>query len=114
MSLVDRNKTEVAFLPSLDVLDAESRQIAQAELELAYVVPRITRVISTVIAFNNRYWEVETDRGPRRFAMGDPRRNIAWRTPDHLLIRDVLGCRFEIASLKDLDPASRLAVERVL
>ena len=102
------------MLPGLDAFDPASREIAEQELEQTYLIPRITRVVSARPRFGNRYWEVETDRGYRRFAMRDPRKNITWITGEHLVIRDVLGNRYEINPFSELDPESQAQVEMVI
>jgi hypothetical protein len=115
VSILDlRKKKEVALLGSLDDLDPASRRVAAEELEIRYLLPRVTRVRRTSAHFGNRYWEVETDRGPRRFLMKDPNKNAVWVTPDHLVVRDTLGNRYEIPSVSALDDASRAHMDRVL
>ena len=112
--ILDEKKRAVLMLPGLDALDADSRKIAKEELERGYLIPRITRVISARPRLGHRYWEVETDCGPRRFATRDPRKNVTRITGEHLVIRDVLGNRFEINPFSGLDPESRAQVEMVI
>jgi hypothetical protein len=110
---LDEDKREVLMLAGLDGLDEQSRRIAEKELEKRYLIARVTRVNRTTAQFGSRYWDVETDRGRRRFAMKDPHRNIVWVTDDHLIMRDTLGNRYEIRSLAELDASSRAQVEKV-
>ena len=114
VSIVGEDKKEILMLESLDRLDPESRRVAEEELEKRYLVPKIIRVINTRAHFGNRYWEVETDRGRRRFAMKDPNKNVIWLSGDQLIIRDTLGNRYEIESFSGLDPASRAEAEKVI
>jgi len=114
VSLVGRDKRQVRMLRSLDVLDPESRRIAEEELENRYLVPKIRRVRRVRINFGNRYWDVETDRGPRRFLMKDPYKNVVWLGPDRLIIKDSVGNRYEIEALSALDRASRARVAVVI
>ncbi|MHC4480477.1 MAG: DUF1854 domain-containing protein [Planctomycetota bacterium] len=111
---LDEQKREVLMIDSLDGLDPESRRVAEAELERRYLIPKITRVVRTAAHFGSRYWEVETDRGPRRFAMKDPAKNAVWISDDHLILRDTLGNRYEIPSFATLDQWSRSQVAKVL
>lgn len=111
---LDDKKREVLMLQGLDGLDGESREIAEAELERRYLIPKITRVVRTAAHFGSRYWDVETDRGRRRFAMKDPTKNAVWLTDDHLILRDTLGNRYEIPTFSGLDAASRAQVTKVL
>lgn len=114
VSVLDAEKNELAMLPSLDALDRESRKVAEEELRGRYLVARITRVMSTRATYGVRYWHVETDRGERRFTIKHTSKNAIWVTDDHLVLRDTLGCRYEIKSFSALDRRSRMEVEKVL
>ncbi len=114
ISIIDDDKKEIHMLKSLDCLDPESREIAAHELEQRYLVPKITRVDGIVAAFGNRYWDVRTDRGERRFVMKDPTKNVIRVRKDQLILRDTLGNRYEIESLAHLDTKSRYLVEQVI
>lgn len=106
-------KEEFAMLRSLDELDPQSRAFALEDLERRYYMPEITAVTHTEAAFGNRYWEVETDRGSRKFAMKNPFLNIRWVTPDEAVIRDVHDNIFHLKSLTGMDPQSRAEVDKV-
>jgi hypothetical protein len=106
-------KEEVGMLENLDSLDPESRRIAEEELATFYFVPEILRILKTEAHFGNRYWEVETDRGIRGFAMKNPYVNIKWVGDDEILIHDVIGNMFHISSYSKLDAHSRAEFEKV-
>lgn len=114
VSLVGEDKKELMMLQSLDCLDEESRKIAENELEQRYLVPRVTKVWSAGATFGSWYWDVETDKGRRKFAMRNPSKNVTWITDDRLLMRDTLGNRYEIESYVGLDTRSQAVLERVL
>ena len=113
VSIIGKEKKEILMLKDLNSLDQDSRKIAEEELEKRYLIPRITQVIRTHASFGNRYWDVQTDRGHRKFAMKDPRKNVIWVTNDQLIIRDTLGNRYEIESFSRLDTWSKAEVEKV-
>ena len=114
MSILDTRKNEVVLLSSLEALDPDSRRIAEEELAARYFVPRITRVVQTLANFGIRYWHVETDRGERRFALKNASKNAFWLDDDHLMLRDTLGCLYEIKPYSGLDPRSVSEVEKVI
>jgi len=114
VSILDRGKKELALLPSPEVLDAESRRIALEELARRYLAPRITGVIRATANYGVRYWHVRTDRGERRFAMKNASRNAFWAGEDRLMLRDTLGCLYEIRPYSALDARSRMEVEKVI
>jgi len=106
-------KEVLATLPSPDALEPASRALALEELDLRYFAPEITRVVRTEAVFGTRQWKVETDRGPREFAMKNPFLSIRWIRDDELLIKDVIGNRFHITSFAALDAHSRAEIEKV-
>lgn len=112
--ILDKEGKELAMVPGLDRLCGDSRRIAAEELEKRYLIPKIHRVPATNAHFGSRYWEVETDCGPRRFLIKDPNASVVWVTSDHIIIKDTMGNRYEIESLAALDDGSRLHVDRVL
>jgi hypothetical protein len=114
VSIQDAHKKEILLLESLDSLDPESRKVLEEELAGRYILARITSVISAQAHFGIRYWHVETDMGERRFALKDAAKNAVWVTDDYLILRDTLGCRYEIPSLDALDPRSRLEILKIL
>jgi hypothetical protein len=115
VSVLDaESKNELVMLGNLDRLNESSRKIAEEELGRRYLVPRITRIIRTDVSFGNWYLEVETDLGHRRFLMKDPNTSVVRVTDDTLLIRDVIGNRYEIESLARLDEHSRVALDRII
>jgi hypothetical protein len=114
VSIVGPDKKELLLVNGLDQLNSESRGIAQEELDRRYLVPRITRVIRTRSHFGSRYWDVETDRGRRKFVMKDPNKSVTRLGQDRLIIRDTLGNGYEIESLSALDAVSRAEVARVV
>jgi hypothetical protein len=114
VSIVGPDKKEIVLIRDVEELDEPTRDLLRTELERRYGIAVIRRVARCWVRFGNRYWEVETDRGPRVFLIRNPGKNITYLSEDHLLIRDVAGNRFEIPSLAGLDKASRREIERVL
>ena len=109
IAIIDAHKRCVGEVASLAELSVESRAVAQLELQRRYCIAVILRVESTLVDFGSRYWQVVTDRGPRRFLVRDPQRAVLRLPPDRIMLRDVQGNRFLIPSLAALDAASRLA-----
>lgn len=114
VAVMSKDRKELAMIEDLDWLDPESRALAEEELARRYMAPRILRVTRAVVNFGSRYWDVETDRGPRRFMMRDPNKNVFWVSEGHAIIRDTLGNRYELPSVATLDPASQAWINRVL
>ncbi|MBA3685582.1 MAG: DUF1854 domain-containing protein [Planctomycetes bacterium] len=114
IALLDDQKTCLAMVGGLAVFAPASRAIAEEELGRRYCIAAITSVHAVRVEFGNRYWDVETDRGRRRFLLREPGKNLTRVSEDHVLIRDTLGNRYVIASLAALDPRSRIEAIRAL
>jgi hypothetical protein len=114
VSIQDQSNKEIMFLESLEGIDPESRRVIEEELIQRYILSRIIRVIDAQAHFGMRYFHVETDRGERRFALKDASKNAVFVTDDYLILRDTLGCRYEIPSMEALDLRSRLEILKIL
>lgn len=104
---LDGKQREVVTVTGVEALAGEERALLEAELRARYHLSVIRRVKRIDVRFGTRYWEVETDRGPRWFALREPGKNVTWLDDAHLVLRDTVGNRFEIPHLGALDPASR-------
>ena len=71
-------------------------------------------ILCATANYGIRYWHVETNLGERRFALKHAGKNAFWLTDDHLMLRDTLGCRYEIRSFSALDPRSQAEVQGVI
>ena len=107
-------KEELAYVPALADLDEASRAVAAEDLTRRYFFPKIRNVLHTRATFGVRYWDVQTDRGPRQFVMKSPETNTAWLSDDRCVLTDTLGNCYEIESLAALDRRSRKRVDLVL
>ncbi|MBE3577646.1 MAG: DUF1854 domain-containing protein [Limnochordales bacterium] len=106
----DRDGKEIGIVKDLAELGEESQRVVREELAKAYFIPKITRINSIEEQFGITTWKVETDRGPRVFEVRE-RRDVRFIGPDHLIIKDVDGNRYEIVNLRQLDPASLSRLE---
>ncbi len=107
VSIHDTNSNkEIAVLSSLEQLDEQSRTLAVADINQRYRIPQISKVHSCTVTRGNRYWDVNTDKGRTRFLINDPAKHITWLNEQHLIIRDVSGCHYEISNVNDLDELS--------
>jgi hypothetical protein len=105
--LLDHDGHEVLTAAGVDAFPPEERLLVTEALRSRYLLPVIRKVQRIDVRFGIRYWWVETDRGPRWFALREPGKNVSWITATHLVLRDTVGNRFEIPDLLALDPRSR-------
>jgi hypothetical protein len=106
VSLRDENDKEVALIPSLDEVDAESRAVLGRALREAAFAFEITHVAVMRKEFEIRQWEVTCAEGPRTFQtkIDDYPHPLP---PRGLLITDVVGDVYVIHDWTTLDKHSR-------
>ncbi|MCU0317446.1 MAG: DUF1854 domain-containing protein [Fimbriimonadaceae bacterium] len=112
LALVDGKGSQILMFknPSQE-LSAENWQVLQTELQRRYLSSQIHKVLEAKTEFGATYWTVVTDRGCKEFVTQSLQENAQWLGPDHLLVIDVDGNRFEIRSVQGLDEASRKLVD---
>jgi len=119
--LRDADLAEIGIIADYLSVDEDSRQVLEEELEKAYFMPRILRILSSreeraVVTF-----EVETDRGPRTIEIPQSHHRHHMRTSPvgimaggRVIIYDVDANRYDIPSLADLDARSRALLDAFL
>lgn len=98
---------DIGMVPNPSQLDAESRQAAETELEQRYFVPVVRTVLDIRDDYGATVFEVDTDRGRKRYVVRSMRDNMVELSNRRLLITDIDGNRFEIVDLYALDPRSQ-------
>lgn len=114
LSVRDKDGNEIGMIRTLNDFDKATRRLILEELERRYFVPVITRIDRIKEEFGYAYWEVQTDRGPRRFTVRGMHESVLPVGPDRYIIVDVDGNRFEIPSLSKLDPKSLKLLDALL
>lgn len=106
LSLRDDDDEEVALVEDPATLPTESRQALEQALAEAGFVLEVTRVLSIDEEVEIRQWKVETKHGPRSFQthLDDWPRALP---KGGLLIRDVAGDLYLLASPREMDRRSR-------
>jgi hypothetical protein len=105
--LLDDKGREIATLMCPEEIPIEQRRLLEGALKDRYHLVAITKVNDVEVLFGTRYWSVETDRGPRSFALREPGKNVTWLHERRLVLRDTAGNRYEIADTAALDATSR-------
>ncbi len=113
VALMSSDGHELAWLPTLSVLDGAARALVLEELGRREFMPAIASIVAVSSFSTPCEWQVETDRGPTRFTLRseDDIRRIGMR---RLLIADSHGIHYEVADLKALDRQSRRILDRFL
>lgn len=113
VSLVGPDGHEVAFIPSLDVLDTPTRALIEEALQEREFTPVIRRLLEVSAFATPSTWTVETDRGITRFVLKGEE-DIRRLARDVLLIQDSHGVQYLIRRPLELDRHSRRLLDRFL
>ena len=95
-------------------LPAPSLDAVRAELSRRYLSSTVVRIIDARNEFGATYWHVETERGERDFVTQSLQENAQWLAPNHLMLTDVDGNRFELVDTLGLDVKSRAFLDVIL
>lgn len=112
ISLLDPEGKEILTIPDLESLNAEARQMLEAELASRDFVPVIQRVISTTNPNPPCQWSVETDRGKTSFQL-ESEDDVRKLGPYRLMIADSNGIRYSIPDVRQLDSHTQRIVQRL-
>ena len=107
ITFLDEQGTEVAVARSLDDLSKDAKAAVKHCLDEYYLVPKITKLLSTQTKFGKVHWEVETDHGPRGFDIRSRIHDIRTLPDGRIRVRDANDNRYMIESVDALDAHSR-------
>lgn len=114
VSVRDMDGKEIGIIKRLDEFEPDAVSAFREELERRYFAPTVTRIKNMKEHFGYAYWDVDTDSGPRRFTVRDMQQSLLLLSPEHVLIVDVDGNRFDIPDYTKLDPVSRKYIDDLL
>lgn len=114
IGLRDAKDKDIGMLVTLEGLDPESRRLLDDELARRYFLPKITRVLKVKKEFDTVNWEVETDKGPRKFVVHNLKDSVHQIPRGPVLITDRTGARYEIPDLAQLPGDAVALLMRVL
>jgi len=109
----DSDLAEIGIIDDYLTVDEQSRKLLEEELEKAYFVPRILRILSAEQEHSLGTFEVETDRGPRTIQVQFLQRTL-FLPGGRIVLEDVDANRYEIASINNLDAHSQALLEPFL
>jgi len=119
--LRDADLAEIGIIDDYLSVDEQSRQVVTEELDKAYFMPRIERILSVREQRGVVTFEVVTDRGPRTIEIPQTHsRRRALTTAvlplpgGRVIIHDADANRYDIPSLADLDARSRALLDAFL
>ncbi len=114
IGLRDGNDKDIGMLETLDGLDDSSRGIIDEELSRRYFTPSVTRVNSVAEAFGIVNWDVETDKGPRKFLVRNLKDSSFTLGTGRVMMTDVDGNRYEFPDAYALGPKALVVLAKIL
>jgi len=113
-SVRDSAANEIGLVPDPDRLSRGNRSLVEEELRRRYMISVISKVTGAKDRFGTVEWHVLTDRGPCTFTTRELRETLLTDRPNHYIITDVEGNRFEIPDMAGLDRHSQELLIRQL
>ena len=107
ITLLDDEGVEKAVVRDISELNGESRVVICASLDDYYLVPQITKIVSTAEKYGNLHWIVETDRGRKEFDIRNRNSDIRIYSDGRVRVRDSDDNRYVIDDWQVLDKHSK-------
>ncbi|WP_282935547.1 DUF1854 domain-containing protein [Paenibacillus sp. RC67] len=105
---------EIGIILKLSELEDGSREEAERELNLRYLIPRITHIEKIAQKPALWIWNVETTLGTMTLALRNLHEHLQSPAPGRYLISDIEGRRCEIEDINALDAHSRKQWGKIL
>ena len=114
IGLRDGKDKDIGLIVSPAELNAEARAIVDEELARRYFTPRIERVLYVKEEMGAVSWEVETDRGTRKFVVRNLRDSTFPLGPNRLMMTDTDGNRYEFPDVTAVGSKAYQVLVKVL
>ncbi|SDO79265.1 protein of unknown function [Ralstonia sp. 25mfcol4.1] len=113
VGMMSTDGKELAWIPRLDTLPAQTRELIEAELASREFMPEIRKILGVSTYATPSVWTVQTDRGQTDLVLRGEE-NIRRLTGTTLLISDSHGIHYLIRDQFALDKHSRKILDRFL
>lgn len=107
ITLLNEEGAEVALIRSMDEIGKDSAAVVKESLDDYYLVPHITRIISTDEKYGTLRWVVETDRGIKNFDIRNRNHDVKVFKDGKVRVRDSDDNRYVIDDYNKLDSHSK-------
>ncbi len=102
---------EIGMIRNIGIFDKATVDLLNAELELRYFTPEITKITSAKEKFGYSYWDAETSAGKVSLVLNNPFSNIRVLEDKRIFISDMDGNCFLIPDPAKLDRQSYKYIE---
>ena len=107
ITLLNEEGAEVALIKALTDLSPDSAKVIRESLDDYYLVPHITKIISTEEKYGTLRWCVETDRGIKNFDLRNRNHDVKVFKDGKVRVRDSDDNRYVIDDYNKLDAHSK-------
>lgn len=115
ISVLGEEKKEIGIIYNINDFDSDAISLIKKEIERRYYSPVIKEIKNLKERYGFSYWKVSLDDGREiSFTMKDTFKNILHTGDDSLMLVDVDGNRFTIASIAALSTKSYRRIELYL
>lgn len=111
IAVLSHTGERIALIHNLQLLDAESREEVQRELERVHLLPKIERIESIVSDQDGWMWHVRTTCGDETIVLHAVDEQLHQLSPSRWIIVNFNDHRCELRDLSTLDAASRQQAE---
>lgn len=105
ISLRDMKGNELGIIKNPKELDKDSRNLLEEEISKRYFTPVVRKIISIRDKMGIVEWDIETDRGGRKFITRSIHHSIE-EISTGFIVKDMEGNHYEIRNPSELDPSS--------
>ncbi|MCR4905185.1 MAG: DUF1854 domain-containing protein [Clostridiales bacterium] len=102
---------EIGMIRNIHIFDQKTVDLINAELDIRYFTPTISKITSAKEKFGYNYWEAETSAGKVSIVLNNPFSNIRVLEDGRIYIFDMDGNCFLIPDPAKLDRQSFRAIE---
>jgi hypothetical protein len=110
VAIIASTGQELAWIDSLDAVDAPLRAIIESVFGDREFMPVISR-IQSVSEGRPAEWNVVTDRGPHRFTVAHPE-DVSRQSDGGMILTDTDGIRYRVPVAAARDPCNRRLLDR--
>ncbi|MBQ4354757.1 MAG: DUF1854 domain-containing protein [Clostridia bacterium] len=103
--------SEIGMIRHINLFDKATQDLINADLEVRYFTPEITKITSSREKFGYTYWDAETSAGTVSLVLNNPFSNIRTIDDGRIYIQDMDGNCFIITDPKKLDRQSLRYIE---
>lgn len=110
----DGSGADIGVMPTVDGLDAQSLSVIDEEMHRRYFTPTVRKVTLVEEIQGTVTWEVETDRGDRRFIVRNIRDNSYALGPGRVMLTDSEGNRYFFPDIHTLGRRAYEVLSKVM